>query len=732
MLILLALVGGAVGQIVPFESETIFDAQWEAAATFGTTTVGTVGTACTDWTDATVWGAIQGTLDNKSYTECLRGVTHQGVSSSTACFAAYSNDNNAGLACRADYCALGASGEAAGMNCIGYMCAAYTNSGCPPFEGPAYTASNPTHGGVTFALTNNAYTNYCCTERHGSGCVGEKCAYKCESHKCGEFSIGTGSASNCWGSNCGRFCQGTLCADTCQGEACGNQCWGEACARNCSGPNCGMNCMGASCATNCTGNNCGQFCSGASCAAGCVSDACGNNCHGENCAAGCTNGGTDDNACGESSVGSGSANNCVGHGCGAQCVGVGCAYNGSSIYTAGVKVDGFQDETYRHMVCFNEWIGKGMNQDEAAYFVADVLAPTAAPSMSPTAPTFAPTGAPSTTTATTNTITHTHTSITTATTVTSATTVTGARRARRAVNTGAGETEHDNSTCSLTRVASTTANADTVRGPGYACVGHICAANTSGAFAGANCAGDHCATLATGIFAGVACVGSYCAQGAGLATDYAVGSHCYGYGCAQAAVGEWAGSYCIGNACAQGCTGLRCGTCCVGLNCSSNATGLCPGNTDGGVPYNMGSANQLFSDACRQIDTSSSTWTTFFEQCAGNMNSSQLTTLVAPNCLLPCTDHLSNFLRYYHLRLAVGTYASAYESLNVRNSNYVQQGSTDDGLTGAEIALIVLGSVLVLVVGVVSVYGVTKSRACMRGTYEKMEGDLGNLFGNNP
>jgi hypothetical protein len=368
---------------------------------------------------------------------------------------------------------------------------------------------------------------------------------------------------------------------------------------------------------------------------------------------------------------------------------VGCAHNGSSAYTAGVKVDGFQDETFRHMVCFNEWIGEGMNQDEASYFVADVLAPTAAPTSAPTPP----------------------------------------ARKRRAVQPGAGETPNDNSTCSLTRVAETAAAADTVRGPGFACVGHICAANTSGAFAGANCAGDHCATLATGIFAGVACVGSYCAQGAGLATDYAAGSHCYGTGCAQASVGEWAGSYCIGNACAQGCTGPRCGTCCVGLNCSSNATGLCPGNTDGGVPYNMGSANQLFSDACRQIDTSSSTWTVFFEQCAGNKNSSQLTTLVAPNCLLPCTDLLSNFLRYYHLRLAVGTYASAYESLNARNNNYVQQDSTDDGLTGAEIALIVIGSVLVLVlVAVVSVYGAANVWERVKSRAGRAKKDVYDLF----
>jgi len=168
----------------------------------------------------------------------------------------------------------------------------------------------------------------------------------------------------------------------------------------------------------------------------------------------------------------------------------------------------------------------------------------------------------------------------------------------------------------------------------------------------------------------------------------------------------------------------------VGLNCSSNVTSACPHDTDGGAPYGLGDYGELFSDNCRNvIDTTSSTWTTFFDQCASGYNSTELVTNFAHGCTIACTDQLSIYLSYYTAQQVRLTYSQGYAAQTLRGLNLLPASSGDEDKS-YEIATWVLVAFFGVAVVVVGVMNAGKIRECLpRG-----HGQGGNgyaFYGNN-
>ena len=605
----------------------------------------------------------------------------QAAGTTNQCEASHSRLSNAGVLSNAPLSSVASSGAAAGSMCVGTRCAAFTGSGCPAQTGEVTLVSPLTDWqGAPFNATNAEYAA-CCTTSHGQGCVGLECAYNCTSNFCGQLSVGVRSAKLCQGSSCGYKCEGESCAENCVGNSCGEECWFESCAKNCSGAFCGSTCSGASCAYNCSGTSCGSGCTGTSCASYCNSPSCGTSCVGSLCAAYCDNHLNANLPCGKYAEGESAAASCVGHGCGSYCVGTSCGQNASSSYTTAAIAGGVHDTPQEAVLCWNEYIGPSMWVLQNLYTIQ--FAPTAAPTSAPAGRRIRE--------------------------------VPSDRERRVAYEPGL-DASWDNSTCQIVNGPVVSTLSEVVIGPAGRCVGDGCAVNATGAFAGSFCVGTACARTAKGMFAGVACVGSQCAASAGRTTDYGAGAYCYGELCAVNSVGPWAGSYCIGNGCALGCTGQRCGTCCVGKNCSSNSTGLCADGAAFAVPMNMGAANELYSPACRsQIDTTSTYWTNFVTSCAAGHNETLLTVNFGSGCTLACSTELSRLLRYYQVRAQTHAYVMARSAASVRQLNVATRPSSkDDSLSGAEIALVVICSLIgavVLVAVAVQVASVSGSSA---------------------
>lgn len=701
MILLVAFLGIAEATTTSYVDEPELSGYWAVSQFLDTPGASTLEDVCTatddDGAGAAVWDSITMVLNSIEHSVCPRGGnnTYQAIAYNTKCAGAYCNTNDCGRLCQGDYCAHGCNGDKCGQGCVGLRCAGYAQGGCPPLTGSDFDTA-PSEDQFETAITLTGIYDTCCGTEHGSGCVGTECAYHCKSNKCGRMSIGYRSAHYCQGQLCGSSCQGEQCSDGCRGDQCGTECWGKHCARNCTGPACGQQCAGELCATNCSGTSCGRNCKGYRCAKDCDSATCGQYCQGEECAASCTNSASGaNNGCGQWCKGTHCCANSVGHQACAYCVGHGCARNASSSFTTTTLTGGYHDNPYEATFCYNEWVAGITGVNTTLRAIPDAFAPTAAPTFAPTfAPTAAPTAAP-----------------TFAPTAAPAgrrardlgydTTPMPYKRARERRGLLVGDTLYDASACAMTLGPNPSTNAAKVIGPGYKCIGDECASGTTGTFAGAGCAGSYCASTATGLYAGVACTGTMCAYRAS-STEYGAGAHCYGHSCAKLASGPWAGAFCIGNHCAQGCTGYRCGTCCVGRNCSSNSTGLCPTPTDGGVPLDMGGANELFSDSCRaNIDTDSSEWTSYMNACAGGKSSSQLVHSFGTDgtCVLACTDELTSFLRYYSERLNNHAYANTYVAMDARTADpTLPNTSTDeneDTIIGISVAAGVVGVVAI-------------------------------------
>ena len=138
----------------------------------------------------------------------------------------------------------------------------------------------------------------------------------------------------------------------------------------------------------------------------------------------------------------------------------------------------------------------------------------------------------------------------------------------------------------------------------------------------------------------------------------------------------------------------------MGLNCSSNATSACPFATDGGTPFGQGDYAELFSDQCRNvIDTTSSTWRTFFNQCASGYNSTELVTNFAQFCTVQCTAQLSMYLNYFAAQEVRQAYSQGYASQTLRGSNLLPTSAPEED-KGYEIATWVLVGAIVVVAAV--------------------------------